>query len=73
MPEMAQADRDRADELVSQLERDHVQARLRGGFERDFSNSVLEQWAETGWLSEKQLHVMASIVERYTRSYECRR
>lgn len=73
MGEMTLQDRVRADELVAALESDHVQGRLTAGFERDFSNSVLTQWAEGGWLSERQLHTIAKIVERCTRSYECRR
>lgn len=57
-----------AEDLIERLESDEVQARLKPGFERDFSNSILEQWERTRWLSTKpkgQLYWLGEIVNRY--------
>jgi len=60
-----------AELLVARLESDEVQNRLRPGFERDFSNSVLEQWSDRKWLSfegrngkRSQIAIIQEIVER---------
>lgn len=52
--------------LLDHLESTEVQRRLRPGFERDFSNSILEQWERSEWMSEKQQYWLGEIVGRYT-------
>lgn len=60
-------ERARVQELLDRLESDDFQQRLRSGFERDFSNSILNQWAERGWLSDRQIEILEDILTRHER------
>lgn len=60
-----------AEILMARLQADDVQERLRSGFERDFTNSVLEQWNDRKWLSfegrngkRSQIEIIREIIER---------
>ncbi len=68
MARMSDENRRKAEDLLAELETDEVQQRLRPGFERDFSNSILDQWDRSEWLSEKQLYWLGEIVGRHARA-----
>lgn len=62
---MDDADRREAAELIEALQDDDIQRRLEPGFERDFSNNVIEQWDMKHWLSQAQLDKLREIVRRH--------
>lgn len=64
MADLTDDQRSTAEGLFDRLQSDHVQAHLRAGFERDFSNSILDQWDTSNWLSEKQLYWLGEITQR---------
>lgn len=65
MAVLSETERQEAEALFAELESDEIQSRLRPGFERDFSNSLLEQWDRSEWLSPKQLYWLGEIVKRH--------
>ncbi len=57
--------------LVTRLQDDDIQDKLRPGFEQDFTNSILEQWNDRQWLSfegrngkRSQIEIIRELIER---------
>lgn len=58
----------KAQALIDSLQADDIQTRLRSGFERDFSNSVIAQWDSKQYLSARQLELIEDILSRHSGS-----
>lgn len=71
MAELTPTELREVETLVARLQDDDVQRQIRPGFERDFTNSILEQWFERRWLSvhgrngkRSQVEILREIVGR---------
>lgn len=53
------------DDLIERVQDDALQQKLQPGFERDFSNSVVDRWKRYRTLSDRQLEVLEDLVERH--------
>lgn len=69
---MTDEETQKAERLLARLQEDDLQSKLKAGFERDFANSLVDQWTRSKRLSARQLEVLADLVGRHDGSQQAR-